>query len=77
MRNMGTCRPDAKGSPKREGPARGRGTKAGHRGGVTRSSEESSVMGRERRGDVILLIPDKPTRKGKSLPDRAKPFCLG
>ena len=30
-------------------------TKAGHRGGVTRSSEESPVMGLERRGDIVQL----------------------
>jgi len=30
-------------------------TDAGHRGGTTRSSEETSVMGAERRGCIVLF----------------------
>jgi hypothetical protein len=30
-------------------------TKAGHRGGVARSSEEGAVMALERRGDIVQL----------------------
>lgn len=38
--NVGTCRPDAKGRAQAGGPCEGASTDAGHRGGVTRSSEE-------------------------------------
>ena len=45
--NVGTCRPVLAGGE-------GLSTDAGHRGGPTRSSDEGSVMGLERRGRVIL-----------------------
>jgi hypothetical protein len=54
-RNVGTCRPDAKGAIQAGGPREDRSTDAGHRGGATRSSEEGSVMGLERRRCVVQL----------------------
>ena len=61
VRNVGTCRPDAKGETQavshREGPS----TDAGHRGGGARSRAEGSVMELDRRGVVIQLYPgDNP-----------------
>ena len=53
--NMGTCRPDAKGEIQAGGPRKDESTDAGHRGGATRSSDEGSVMGLERRGCVVQL----------------------
>src|SRR5271155_4408960 len=50
VRNVGTCRPDAKGAIQAGGPREGRSTDAGHRGGAARSSDEGSVMELERRG---------------------------
>jgi hypothetical protein len=55
VRNVGTCRSDAKGEIQVGGPHEGESTEAGHRGGVTRSSEEGPVMGLERRGDIVWL----------------------
>ena len=41
LRNVGTCRPDAKGASQVSGPHKRGRTEAGHRGGVPRSSEEA------------------------------------
>jgi hypothetical protein len=41
LRNVGTCRPDAKGTPQGSRPSERGGTEAGHRGRVPRSSEEA------------------------------------
>ncbi len=57
------------------GPHKGESTEAGHRGGVTRSSEEGPVMGLERRGDIVWLYRWS-TRDGRNLMDKAKPFCI-
>lgn len=40
IRNVGTCRPDAKGRFQAGSPCEGARTNAGHRGGVIRSSDE-------------------------------------
>src|SRR3954470_15117168 len=48
MRNVRTCRSDVKGAGQAGSPCKS--TRAEHRGGVARSSEEGSVMGLERRG---------------------------
>ena len=56
-RNVGTCRPDAKGAIQAGGPREDRSTDAGHRGGAARSSKEGSVMGLKRRGCVVQLWP--------------------
>jgi hypothetical protein len=39
-RNVGTCRPDAKGKVQVGGPCKDESTEAGHRDGATRSSDE-------------------------------------
>ena len=49
IRNVRTCRSDVKGAGQAGGPRKTLSTKAEHRGGVARSSEEGSVMGLERR----------------------------
>ena len=51
--NMGTCRLDVKGEVQVGSPHKNQSTDARHRGGAARSSDESSVMGLERRGGVI------------------------
>ena len=53
MRNVGTCRPDAKGETQVGSTHEGESIDAGHRGGPTRSSVEVPVMGMERRGWII------------------------
>ena len=68
VRNSGTCRPDGtvgqwsstglrpvvwSENPKQL-ICEGESSDAGHRGGPTRSSDEGSVMGLERRGRVVL-----------------------
>ena len=55
VRNAGTCRPDAKGEAQAESLRKGESTDAGHRGGVTRSRDEGSVMGLDRRSGVARL----------------------
>lgn len=55
VRNVGTCRPDAKGEAQADSLRKGQSTDAGHRGGVARSRVEGSVMGLDRRGDVVQL----------------------
>ena len=49
VRNMRTCRPDAKREVQVETP-RGESIDAGHRDGSVRSSDEVSVMEMKRRG---------------------------
>lgn len=55
VRNSGTCRPDAKGEAQADGLREGESTDAGHGGGVTRTRDEGSVTGLDRRGDVARL----------------------
>jgi len=55
VRNVGTCRPDAKGEAQADSIRKGERTDAGHRGGVARSRVEGSVMELDRRGDVVQL----------------------
>ena len=55
VRNVGTCRPDAKGEIQANGLREGESTDAGHRGGVARSRDEGPVMGLDRRGNVVRL----------------------
>ena len=54
-RNVGTCRPDAKGEAQMGGPHENESTEAGHRGGATRIRIEGSVMEPDRRGCVVQL----------------------
>ena len=53
MRNVGTCRPDAKGAARVGSPHKRQSTDAGHGDGAARSSDEGPVMGLERRGCII------------------------
>ena len=55
-RNVGTCRPDAKGEIQVGGPHEDESTEAGHRGGATRSRDEGSVIELDRRGCVVRLL---------------------
>jgi hypothetical protein len=54
-RNVGTCRPDAKGEIQVGGPHEGESTDAGHRDGATRSRAEGSVMELDRRCCIVQL----------------------
>ena len=45
IRNVGTCRPDAKERAQAGSPCKGASTDAGHRGGATRSSDEGRETG--------------------------------
>ena len=53
VRNVGTCRPDAKGDAQAGSPRKRQSTEAGHRGGVAHSRIEGSVMGLDRKGGVV------------------------
>ena len=53
VRNVGTCRPDAKGDAQAGSPRKRQSTDAGHRGGVVRSRVEGSVMELDRRDGVV------------------------
>ena len=55
VRNVGTCRPAAKGEAQADSLRKSESTDAGHRGGVVRSRAEGSVMGLDRRGVVVQL----------------------
>ena len=57
VRNVGTCRPDAKGDAQAGNPRKRPSTEAGHRGGVAHSGIEGSVMELDRRGGVVRLYP--------------------
>jgi len=55
IRNVGTCRPDAKGEIQADSLRKGESTDTGHRGGGVRSRVEGSVMGLDRRNAVVWL----------------------
>ena len=57
VRNVGTCRSDAKGDAQVGSPRKRPSTEAGHRGGVAHSREEGSVMELDRRGGVVRCYP--------------------
>jgi RNA-directed DNA polymerase len=61
--------------PRKWRPPKSQSTEAGHRGGVTRSSEEDPVMGLERRRDTVQLY-QMVNRKREEPLDQAKPFAL-
>ncbi len=54
VRNVGTCVSMLREKSKWKSH-KGESTDARHRGGVTRSSDEVSVMGMERRGYIVQL----------------------
>jgi hypothetical protein len=49
-RNVGTCRPDAKGASRAGDPRQALSTEAGHRGRTARSRDEGAVIALDRRG---------------------------
>ena len=51
-------------------------TKAGHRGGLSRSSDEVSVMEMERRGQPVQLRKGGQPVTGRNLPIKTKPFRI-
>ena len=51
-------------------------TDAEHRGGVACSSEEVSVMERERRGYIVQLLPLRQPETGRIFLKEAKPFKI-
>lgn len=53
VRNVGTCRSDAKGVAQAGSPRERLSTEAGHRDGVAHSRDEGSVMELDRRGGVV------------------------
>ncbi len=55
VRNVGTCRPDAKGAAQVDSIHKGQSTDAGHRGGAVRIRVEGSVMESDRRGSIVRL----------------------
>ena len=57
VRNVGTCRPDAKGDAQTGSPRKRLSTEAGHRGGAAHSRNEGSVMELNRRGGVVWFYP--------------------
>ena len=65
VRNVGTCRPDAKAEGQVGSPHKPESTDAGHRGGAACISDETAVMAAERRGCIVQ--PDalgQPVRGG-------------
>jgi hypothetical protein len=69
MRNVRTCRSDVKGAGQAGSPCKTLSTKAEHRGGVARSSEEGSVMGLERRGGLVRWDCDGQPVTGRNRRD--------
>ena len=64
-RNVGTCRPDAKGASRAGDPRQALSTDAGHRGRTARSREEGAVMALDRRGcGVSVLAGSQPAMGG-------------
>ena len=75
MRNVGTCRRDAKGDAQAGDPCKSQSTDARHRGGVVRSRDEGPVMGLDRRGDVVRHdLTDN--RRREDLTRHAKSFDI-
>ena len=69
IRNVRTCRSDVKGAGQAGSPCKTLSTKAEHRGGVARSSEEGSVMELERRGGLVRWDGDCQPDTGKNQRD--------
>ena len=69
IRNVRTCRSDVKGAGQAGSPCKTLSTKAEHRGGVARSSEEGSVMELERRGGLVRWDGDGQPDTGKNQRD--------
>lgn len=75
MRNVRTCRSDAKGEAQAGHTRKSESTDAEHRGGVIRSGDESSVMGPDRRDDVAREA-GLNNRQREDSDRRPKPFDI-
>ena len=65
VRNVGTCRPDAKGEVQVGGPDEDQSTDAGRRGGATRSSDEAGES-RWSEGVALSCLERESTSDGRS-----------
>ena len=75
VRNVRTCRSDAKGRRPSGAHRKDQSTEAEHRGGAARSRDEGSVMGLDRRGCVVQPRP-RANRQREERVDKAKPFDI-
>jgi RNA-directed DNA polymerase len=57
-------------------PHKSESTNAMHRGGMSRSSEETSVMEAERRGYVNSVCKEEQPEDGRKLQEQTKPFQI-
>ena len=76
IRNMGTFDADANGEATSGMNHEGESTNAAPRGGTPRSSDEVGESRRSEGGVCSEATSIGPTRKGRSLKDEAKPFCI-
>lgn len=75
VRNMRTCRPDVKGESDVVNP-HAKSTDTGHRGGLSRSSDEAPVMGAEQRGWPVQSNGDDQPPSGRNHRHETKPFQI-
>ena len=73
---MGTFGADANGEATSGMNHKGESTNAAPRGGTPRSSDEVGESRRSEGGVCSEATSVRPTRKGRSLKDEAKPFCI-
>src|SRR5437588_8037416 len=73
---MGTFGADANGEATSGMNHKGESTNAASRGGTLRSSDEVGESRRSEGGVCSEATSVGPTRKGRSLKDEAKPFCI-
>ena len=73
---MGTFGADANGEATSGMNHEGESTNAAPRGGTPRSSEEDGESRGSQGGVCSEATSDRPTRKGRSVRDEAKPFCI-
>jgi hypothetical protein len=76
IRNMGTFGADANGEATSGKNHEGESTNAAPRGGTPRSSGEVGESRGSEGGVCSEAASIGPTRKGRSLKDEAKPFCI-
>ena len=76
IRNMGTFGADDNGEAASGMNHKGESTEAAPRGGTLRSSDEVGESRRSEGGVCSEAASVRPTRKGRSLKDEAKPFCI-
>jgi hypothetical protein len=76
IRNMGTFGADANGEATSGMNQEGKSTNTAPRGGTPRSSGEAGESRGSQGGVCSEATSVGPTRKGRSLKDGAKPFCI-